>query len=107
MLNAPSPPSSHSPLVAANRHSLDGVARVHVKNGERGVATFVLKISTPLWFSASSLLLWLWLLLAFARPRLPLLPLISYTTCLLPLCVVIAPFFLAFISSTSVKGLEI
>ena len=47
MLNAPSPPSSHSPLVATNRHSLDGVARVHVKNGERGVATFVLKISTP------------------------------------------------------------
>ena len=51
-----------------------------------------------LWFSTSSLLLWLWLLLAFARPLLPLLPLISYTTCPLPLCVVIAPFFLAFIS---------
>ena len=51
-----------------------------------------------LWFSSSSLLLWLWLLLAFARPLLPLLPLISYTTCPLPLCVVIAPFFLAFIS---------
>ena len=47
MLNAPSPPFSHSPLVATNRHSLDGEARVHVKNGERGVATFVLKISTP------------------------------------------------------------
>ena len=53
-----------------------------------------------LWFSSSSLLLWLWLLLAFARPLLPLLPLISYTTCPLPLCVVIAPFFLACISFT-------
>ena len=51
-----------------------------------------------LWFFTSSLLLWLWLLLAFALPLLPLLPLISYTTCPLPLCVVIAPFFLAFIS---------
>ena len=51
-----------------------------------------------LWFSTSSLLLWLWLLLAFACPLLPLLPLISYTTYPLPLCVVIAPFFLAFIS---------
>jgi hypothetical protein len=50
--------------------------------------------------SPSSLLLWLWLLLAFARPLLPLLPLMSYTTCPLPLplCVAIAPFFLAFIS---------
>ncbi len=47
MLNAPSPPFSHSPLVATNRHSLDGEARAHVKNGECGVATFVLKISTP------------------------------------------------------------
>ncbi len=52
-----------------------------------------------LWFSTSSLLLWLWLLLAFARPFLPLLPLISYTSCPLPLCVVIAPSFLAFIST--------
>ena len=51
-----------------------------------------------LWFSSSSLLLWFWLLLAFARPLLPLLPLISYTTFPLPLCVVIAPFYLAFIS---------
>ena len=53
-----------------------------------------------LWFSTSSLLLWLWLLLAFARPLLPLLlPLISYTSCPLPFCVVIVPFFLACISS--------
>ncbi len=51
-----------------------------------------------LWFSSSSLLLWFWLLLAFARPLLPLLPLISYTTCPLPLCVGIAPFFFAFSS---------
>ena len=57
-----------------------------------------------LWFSTSSLLLWLWLLLAFARPLLPLLPLISYTTCPLPLCVVIAPFFLAFISFLLLDG---
>ena len=62
-----------------------------------------------LWFSTSSLLLWLWLLLAFARPLLPLLPLISYTTCPLPLCVVIAPFFLAFISffCYSIKGMAV
>ena len=60
-----------------------------------------------LWFSTSSLLLWLWLLLAFARPLLPLLPLISYTTCPLPLCVVIAPFFLAFISSFEARAKEI
>ena len=53
--------------------------------------------------STSSLLLWLWLLLAFARPLLPLLPLISYTICPLPLCVVIAPFFLAFICLFSHK----
>ena len=61
-----------------------------------------------LWFSTSSLLLWLWLHLAFARPLLPLLPLISYTTCALPLCVVIAPFFLAFIScfSSQLPGLR-
>ena len=52
-----------------------------------------------LWFSTSSLLLWLWLLLAFALPLLLLLPLNSYSTGPLPLCVVIAPFFLAFISS--------
>ena len=58
-----------------------------------------------LWFSTSSLLLWLWLLLAFARPLLPLLlPLISYTSCPLPLCVVIAPFFLACISFPDETG---
>ena len=51
-----------------------------------------------LWFSTSSLLPWFWLLLAFARLLLPLLPLMSYTTWPLPLCVVIAPIFLAFIS---------
>ena len=50
-------------------------------------------------FSSSPLLLlWLWLLLAFARLLLPPPLLNSYITCPLPLCVVIAPFFLAFIS---------
>ena len=38
MLNAPSLPSSHSPLAAANRHSLDGVARLHVNEHKRARA---------------------------------------------------------------------
>jgi hypothetical protein len=48
-----------------------------------------------LWFS-SSLLLRLWLLLAFARPLLPLGLSIPIPLALCTLCVVIAPFFLAF-----------
>jgi hypothetical protein len=38
MMNAPSPPSSHSPLAAANRRSLDGVARLYVNEHKRARA---------------------------------------------------------------------
>jgi hypothetical protein len=41
MLNAP---LAAILLLPPSAHSLDGVAREHVKNGERGVATFVLKM---------------------------------------------------------------
>ena len=71
-------------------------------SGGRGGAHPVRLSESPMIFSPESLIRpspnkaqRFWLLLAFARPLLPLLPLKSYTTCPLPLLCGYYPFLLS------------